>query len=208
MPITTRQAKLAHARIAMLIGLFLVVHFAAHFSALFGIEAHAQALTIGRAGYQFPLIEVALVATLGLQVILGIGLLRQINARKHKGLWHWVQFLSGCYLAIFIVMHTSAALITRLGFGLDTNFYWAAGTVTIDPIRYGFAPYYTLAITALFGHLIAALHYRRPARWHTPSLILGPVTGILIVMGYNGTFHTFELPTEHLEYFAAFPGVR
>lgn len=207
MGMTARQVKQAHRRAAMFIGLFLIVHFATHFSALLGIEAHSLTLEFGRTAYQFPMIEIALVATLAAQVALGIALLRQITKRKRKDVWHWVQFASGCYLAYFIVMHTAAALITRLGFGLDTNFFWAAGTVTLDPIKHYFAPYYTLAVTALFTHLIAAMHFRKPARWQMPSLVVGPLAGILVVVGYGGAFHSFELPSEYRDYYAAFPGV-
>jgi hypothetical protein len=200
-------AKQAHRRLGLFIGIFLTVHFAAHFSALSGIAAQDAVLRWGRAIYRIPLIETALVAALGTQVVLGVALLRQIARRKRRGLWHWVQFASGCYLAYFIVMHTAAALISRLALGLDTNFYWAAGSLVVDPLRYGFAPYYTLAVTALVGHLLAALHFRSPRRWHAPALIVGPLAGIAIVMAYGGGFYPIELPQAHINYFNLYPGV-
>lgn len=203
----SQRAKQAHRRAAILIGLFLAVHFATHFSALGGIAAQERVLQWSRLVYQFPAFEIALVVALILQVILGIKLLVQIRKRKTKDRWHWLQFTSGCYLAYFIVNHTSAALVTRLGFGLDTNFYWAAGTLTLAPIRFLFAPYYTLAVMALVGHLIAALHFRGPSRWHAHVLLLGPIAGLAIVAGYGGAFYNIELSNEYLDYFGAFPGV-
>ncbi|MEM6585814.1 MAG: hypothetical protein AAF692_08675 [Pseudomonadota bacterium] len=140
MRLKAKQAKQAHQRVAVFLGLFLAVHFAAHFSALLGIGAQDTVMQAGRKVYRIPVIEIALVAALAFQVFLGIDLLRRISSRKRKDAWHWVQFASGCYLAYFIVQHTIAALVSRLGFGLDTNFYWAAGTLTLDPLRYGFAP--------------------------------------------------------------------
>ncbi len=68
-------AKQAHPNLALFIGLFVLVHFAAHLAALFGIEAQDSALQAGRAVYQFPVVEVALVAALAAQVVLGIKLL-------------------------------------------------------------------------------------------------------------------------------------
>lgn len=203
----TIEARQAHRMLAAFIGLFLLVHFAVHFAAAWGIAAQDVVLQFGRAAYRIPVVEVALVLALAAQVMLGIGLLRRISARKRKGMWHRVQFFSGCYLAYFITMHTSAALISRFGFDLDTNFYWAAGSLTVDPLRYGFAPYYVLAVTAVGGHLLAALHFRGPRRWHGPALAIGPVAGILFALSYGGAFYEIDLPDEYMDYFGAFPGV-
>mgnify|MGYP001800879662 FL=1 len=208
MRLKARQAKQAHQRVAGFLGLFLAVHFATHFSALLGISAQDAVMQAGRKVYRIPVVEIALVAALAIQVFLGIDLLRRISSRKRKDAWHWVQFASGCYLAYFIVQHTIAALVSRLGFGLDTNFYWAAGTLTLDPLRYGFAPYYTLVIIALVAHLVAALHFRGARRWHAPTLALGPIAGIAIVMAYGGGLYAIELPQDYHDFFSAFPGVR
>ena len=208
MRLKARQAKLAHQRVATLLALFIMVHFATHLAALGGLATHDWVLQAGRAVYRIPVIEAALVIALALQVVIGVQLLGQIAKRARKDVWHWAQFASGCYLAYFIVMHTGAALVSRLGFGLDTNFYWAAGTLALDPIRYLFAPYYTLAVAALGAHIVAALHFRRPRRWHAPALALGPVLGIVIVLGYGGAFFAVDLPAAHRDFYSAFPGVR
>ena len=207
MRLKAKQAKQAHQRVAIFLALFLAVHFATHFSALGGIAAQGFVMQAGRAVYRIPVIEIALVIALAAQVTLGIDLLRRISARKRKDAWHWVPFASGCYLAYFIVQHTIAALVSRLGFGLDTNFYWAAGTLTLDPLRFFFAPYYILVATALTAHLIAALHFRGSRRWHAPALAIGPLAGVVIVMAYGGALYPIELPQTYQDFFAAFPGV-
>jgi hypothetical protein len=195
MEIKAAQAKRAHRNLAGFLLLFIAV------------QAHSTALGWGRMVYQFPLVEIALVLAFAAQVVLGFRLLASIAKRKRKGLWHRVQFFSACYLAYFIVAHTTAALVTRLGFGLDTNFYWASATLRIEPLKYGFAPYYTLAVIALFSHIIAALHFRRNRKWHAYALALGPVVGVIFVMGYGGVFDTVELPQEYQDFYANFPGV-
>lgn len=207
MTMTTRQVRQAHMRVAWFLLLFTTIHFATHFAALGGVETHSQALGWARIFYQFPLVEVALAAAFAAQIVFGFKLLSAIRKRKKKDRWHWAQFLSACYLAYFIVMHTTAALTTRLGFGLDTNFYWAAGTLTTDPIKFGFAPYYVLAVVAIVTHLIAALHYRGRRAWHAPALALGPMVGLLVVLSYGGAFTEFDLPQEYRDYYAFFPGV-
>ncbi|NQX96158.1 MAG: hypothetical protein HRT64_14800, partial [Erythrobacter sp.] len=70
MRLKARQAKQAHRRVAIFLGLFLAVHFATHFSALAGIEAQDFVMQIGRAVYRIPVVEIALVAALAVQVTL------------------------------------------------------------------------------------------------------------------------------------------
>ncbi len=201
------EIKRAHLRVAFFLLIFIAVHFATHFTSLAGIDAHTRALGWARLYYQFPVVEIALVAALAAQVVLGFKLLGQIRGRKVKDRWHWAQFLSASYLAYFIVVHTAAALFTRLGAGLDTNFYWAAGTLLLEPLKYYFAPYYTLAVIAFTSHILAALHFRGPRPWHAPALIAGPIVGITFVLGYAGAFEAIELPAEYREYYAFYPGV-
>lgn len=202
-----RSAVQAHRMLAAFLLIFIAVHFSSHFAAIGGIAAQSATRQATSAIYQFPLIELALVAGLGAQVVLGIVLLRRIARRKRKGGWHWLQFASGAYLAVFIVNHTAAALITRLIVGLDTSFHWAAGTLVLAPLKYGFAPYYVLAVTALWTHLLAASQVRRAARWHAPALVLGPLAGCAIVAAYGGAFYPVELPRDYREYFSFYPGV-
>lgn len=207
MAIKAAQAKQAHRNLAWFLLVFLVIHFATHLTTLGGIDVHTKALTTARILYQFPVFEIALVLGLAVQVVLGIKLLRIVAKRPHKDFWHWVQFLSACYLAFFIVLHTTAATFTRLIMGLDTNFYWASATLVIDPLRYGFTPYYILAVTALFSHIIAALHFRCSRKWQMPALLIGPLVGIAIILGFGGHLFSVELPQEYLDYYAMFPGV-
>lgn len=198
MRLTARQA---HLRVALFLGVFLGVHFATHFAALGGVESHAAMLDMGRAVYRVPLVEGVLVAALGLQVMLGVTLVRRMARWPGGGGWRRAQKWSGIVLAVFIVLHTSAALGSRWLFGLDTNFYWAAGTLTLAPLKYGFAPYYSAAVIALVTHVLAALHFRRPARWQGPALLLGPMIALPILLAYGGALFAVDLPEAHRAYF-------
>lgn len=204
---STANAKRVHGMLAGFILIFIAIHFATHFTALGGPQSHAAALDTARVLYQFPLVEVVLVLALAAQVALGLRLLTMIRKRVRKGFWHKVQFLSGAYLAIFIVLHTTAAVSTRLAVGLDTNFYWAAGTLAIAPLKYGFAPYYVLAVTAIVSHLLAAAHFRRSLKWHAPALAIGPLLGIVFVLGYGGALVPFDLPQAYFDYYVTLFGI-
>ena len=201
MRLTARQA---HLRVALFLGLFLIVHFATHFAALGGVESHGTMLDMRRAVYRLPLLEALLMAALALQVVLGVTLVRRMVRWPQQGGWRKAQKWSGIVLAVFIVLHTSAALGSRWLFGLDTNFYWAAGTLTLAPLKYGFAPYYSAAVIALVTHVLAALHFRRPARWHAPALLLGPAIVLPILLAYGGALFPVDLPETHRAYFQAY----
>ncbi|MCL4673934.1 MAG: hypothetical protein KJZ64_13620 [Sphingomonadaceae bacterium] len=194
MRLTARQA---HLRVALFLGLFLAVHFATHFAGLGGIESHGAMLSIGRGVYRIPVVEALLVTALATQVFLGITLVRRMAQWPRLDRWRKAQKWSGIALAVFIVLHTSAALGSRWLFALDTNFNWAAGTLTIAPLNYGFAPYYAAAVIALVTHVLAALHIRRPARRHGPALLLGPAIALPILLAYGGALFPVELPAAH-----------
>lgn len=198
----SRTAKQAHRTLAMFLGIFVAIHFTAHLAALDSIAAHKSVLDFGRAIYRILPIEIALLAAFAVQIVLGIQLLRIITKRVRKGFWHYAQFTSGVILAVFITVHSSAAIIARWQFDLDTNFYWAAGSLTVSPLKYGFFPYYFLAVTAFFTHLLAALHFRKARPWQPYALALGPAAAILMMLGYSGALHTVVLPGPHQDYFA------
>jgi len=196
-------AKQVHARLAGFLGLFLVIHFAAHFSALGGINAHSLVLTKGRMLYYQPFIEALLITAFAAQIVLGLVLLKQITRRPRKDIWHALQQISGVYLAIFIAAHSGSALIARSIFELDTNFYWAAGTLVVDPLMWGFLPYYTAAVMALMTHLVCAMHFRRARKWHWPALMLSPFIAGAAIAGDSGALFPVTLPAEHEAYFSA-----
>lgn len=198
----SRTAKQAHRTLAMFLGIFVAIHFTAHLAALDSIAAHKSVLDLGRAIYRILPIEIALLAAFAVQIVLGLQLLRIIAKRVRKGFWHYAQFTSGVILAVFITAHSSAAIIARWQFDLDTNFYWAAGSLTVSPLKYGFFPYYFLAVTAFFTHLLAALHFRKARPWQPYALALGPAAAILMMLGYSGALHTVVLPEPHQDYFA------
>lgn len=200
------RAKTAHRRIAVVLLIFIAVHFATHFGALGGIEAHTAALAAGRTIYQFQPVETLLIAALAIQIMLGVVLLRQIRKRPRKSAWHYAQILSGSYLVLFITMHTSAAILTRGIAGLDTNFYWAAGTLIIEPLRYGFVPYYFLAVISLTTHLASALHFHGRRISARLALSAGPIIAVPILLAYGGAFYSVDLPQDYLDYFAVYTG--
>ena len=196
------RAKQAHRRLAAFLGLFLALHFAAHIAALRGMATQTTVMEAGRLIYRHPVMEPLFIVGFAVQIALGITLLRAIARRKRKGAWHYAQVASGIVLVIFIIAHTSSALLARWIGGIDTNFYWPAGTLIIAPLKYGFVPYYAAAVIALVTHLVAALHFRGPRRWHAPALTAGPVLAAAILLAYSGALYRVELPATYHDYFA------
>ena len=203
------SVKRAHRVNASILVAFIVLHFGTHLAAWFGIGAHGVALEAARRLYRPLVVEAALITLFAAQVVLGFVLLarRVRSGRRNRvwgGGWGIAQLLSGAYLAYFIVAHIGAALAARHLSGIDTNFYWPAGTLVLDPLRWGFAPYYALALIALGVHLAAALRFRGATRWPRRIAMAAPVLAIAILPPFAGLAYPIDLPPEYRAYFSGY----
>ena len=156
-------ARLAHRTAGALIGLFLLAHLAYVAAALAGFAAQRQILDGMRAVYRFPPAEALLLACVLLQAASGLRLLR-LGWRACRGLAQRAQFLSGAYLAFFLLVHCSAVLVARGVFGTETDFNFAAAGLYVFPQALFFVPYYLLAMASLAIHAACAVLNRQPAR--------------------------------------------
>ena len=194
----------AHRILASLLLLFIVTHLMVHLTAIDSADMHIKTLSMMRPLYLNIIVEPILILSVIMQVVIGFILLRQRWKQGGKGFWGWLQILSGTYLGFFIIIHSGAALITRYFYGLDTNFYWAAGTLNIGILPYIFTPYYFFAVFSLFSHLSSAVHFGWPAKSKLISpliIVIGAFLGISIIMAFNGSLYEIDIPIEYEEYF-------
>lgn len=193
----------AHRLLAIGLGLFILSHLAIHLTAIAGPNTHIAVLSKFQDVYRNGLIEPLLFLAIIVQVFIGGKLVWRRYKAPEKGFWSWAQILSGLYLAMFMIVHGSAALVTRYLVGLETNFYWAAGTLNIFPLPYLFAPYYWLGIMSVFVHLGAAIHFGWPKAGKLPLAlaVLGAVISSLIVVTFAGGFYEITLPQEVIDSF-------
>ncbi len=189
-----------HRMLAGILSLFILGHLAVHLTALWGVEAHLAALALMRKTYRNVLIEPLLLLAILAQIYTGAGFLRRRWRMRSQSVWLKIQLVSGGYLLFFLLNHTIAALLTRYGLGLDTNFYWAAATVNISPFKWFFAPYYALAIIAIFAHIGASLQQKQ-VRVGMPALIAGATISGLILVPFMGGLYEIELPVAYQNYF-------
>jgi len=203
------QARRIHRLTAILLGLFIVSHLIVHLFALGGIEAHMAALDAVQWTYRHPLGEAILVGAILIQIVTGV---RRLKAkRKSPSKWAKAQVYSGLYLIMFLIVHTSAALYTHHIFGLETDFYWAAGSMGISPVKYMFWPYYFFAILAMFVHFACAVHFGWKGKmgWLKKSLpVIGVIVALAIILPISGAFYDIQIPEAVMEYYRKyFPGV-
>ena len=202
-------AKTIHRFSAIILGLFIVSHLGVHLTALKSPEAHLAALDAVQWTYRNPIGELVLVLVILTQIVTGWKRLK--FKRRSPLIWARLQVFSGLYLIMFLIVHTSAALFTHHIFGVETDFYWAAGSLHFTPLKFGFALYYFLAILAVFVHFACALHFG----WRSgPPLVKKslPVAGIvvagLILSAFWGAYYPIEIPDDVRAYYAKyFPGI-
>jgi hypothetical protein len=191
-----------HRFSACVIAAYALVHISNHLVALKGVESHMAFMKAARFVYRAGAVEWVLLAAVAVQIGTGLAaVVRGWSARR--GLVPWLQALSGAYLAFFLLNHVGAVLYGR-SIGLDTNFYFAAAGLHVSPFQYYFAPYYFLAVLALFTHVGCALYWRvqsgsRQARMLVVALpaAAGAVVSLLIVLAMAGTFHPVDIPDNY-----------
>lgn len=193
-------AKTIHRTVAILLLAFVAIHLIVHLTAVISADYHMAALDIVQAVYRHPVAESILVIAILTQIVTGA---RRLRFRNIGG-WARLQVISGCYLLIFLFMHTSAALYTHHVFGLETDFYWAAGSLHFSPIKYGFAVYYFAAVLAVFVHIAAAVHFgwtKAPKLLVIGLPILGACIAALIVSAFAGAFYDIEINDDVKAYY-------
>ncbi len=192
----------AHRVSGIAILVFVTLHLAVHLTALAGVRAHVETLSIIQMLYRNPVVEPLLLVALTLQISIGI---RFAFARWHSAQgerWARLQLVSGLYLALFIINHTGAALYARYAAGLDTNFFWASGSLLHPITRWFFYPYYALAIVAVFSHVAAAVWFRtRCVKTVGFTLFVSLVVAILILFAFGGWLYTISLPGPYRSYY-------
>lgn len=192
-----------HRASALVLIAFTGLHIVNHLSSLAGVSTHLAVMNALRMVYRQPIVEVLLLGCVALQVASGLRLaVRGWKARV--GRVAWLQAVSGMYLALFLLVHVSAVLLGRAMLRVDTNFFYAAAGLHVHPFAWFFAPYYGLAVSAVFAHLGCALYWlfsaSRPA-WAAPllgaALGCGVVCSGLITLSLAGAFESFVLPPEY-----------
>jgi succinate dehydrogenase/fumarate reductase cytochrome b subunit len=186
------------------IALFLFTHLAVHLFALAGPEAHNAALKSVQWIYRNPVIEPLLIAALLFQIGLGIRLALRRWREPGKNGWAKLQLASGFYLAYFIFNHTGAALYTRYGAGLDTDFWWVSGPLQHPKMAWWFYPYYALAVLSVGVHLGAILHFNGKEK----AARIASWSAVPVVLAYWASFGGWLYPLEiHPEYRAYYDGL-
>ena len=194
-----------HRWAALIILGYACVHVLNHIVGLAGIQAHIAFMEAFRKVYRFPVIEGLLFLAIMLQIYSGVTFVVS-GWKKRRGLVPWLQAISGAYLAVFFVNHVGAVLYGRTVLQLDTNFYFAAAGFHVPPFQYFFAPYYFLAVWALFTHVGCIFYWKfsdksRSARVLAVLLTssFGVVVSVLIVMALAGVFYPVDIPLEYKE---------
>ncbi len=192
-----------HRSSAIVVASFAMLHIANHLVSLSGVPAHIAFMESARLVYRNAFVETVLLVCVAFQVVSGLWFLVR-GWRTRRGVVARLQAASGAYLAFFLLVHVGAVLFGRAALALDTNFFFAAAGFHVPPYQFFFAPYYFVAVLALFTHLACALYWQldsiQPAR---RKLVLaapfatGALASLLIVMSLAGMFERVDIPARY-----------
>lgn len=201
--------RTAHRYNAMFLFAFIIVHMATHMSGVLGVETYNRVQDIFRVVYRHPIVEITLLFSITIQLFIGVYLLvRRVRAKGVNGNWGWLQIISGGVFFVFMAQHLYSLGMTRLYFGLDTNFYWPASVMSGPWFIYYFTPYYVLGVFALFAHIGAGVRFglmERGAnelgqRVGISFLVIGALISLAIPPIFAGAYFQIELPSEWIDY--------
>lgn len=192
-----------HRASALVLIAYAILHIGNHLAALHSVAAHISAMSALRVVYRHPVVEGLLLFCVLFQVASGLWLvIRGWSLRI--GRVAWLQALSGVYLALFLSIHVTAVLFGRSVLGLDTNFNFAAAGFHVSPYEWFFAPYYTLAVLALFAHLGCAFYWQfhesAPGRAKVGlafALVAGSVACLAISLSLAGKLQPVSIPAAY-----------
>lgn len=200
-----------HRFSALVIIVYACLHITNHLVGLGGVESHIEFMRKARLVYRLPAVEILLLLSVAFQICSGLVLVVR-GWRKRRGFIPWLQVGSGIYLAFFFFNHVGAVLYGRNMLQLDTNFYFAAAGFYVPPFQFYFAPYYFLAVIALFTHLGCALYWQMQSRPRAVQILavvlpisIGAVISLLIVLSLAGVFYPVNVPPEYKELFSTQP---
>lgn len=192
--------ELVHRLSAVLVGAFIVSHLGVHLMAVVSPEAHGAGLAYMRQFYYDPLYEAILIIAILIQIVSGYAELKLIG----KSGWRLVRNVSGLYLMWFLLIHVGTVLYARHIDFMPTNFYWVAGSLAYDPLKYAVMTFYALGVFSFFAHMIAVwrLTWKR-----MPGIVLEFSWGIailtttLIILAFAGLLYQLEIPASVSEYY-------
>lgn len=206
------KLRALHRASACVVGAFAALHLVNHLVGLAGIDRHVAFMQVARLVYRQPVLEALLLACVAFQAASGLWLVAAgwRAPATPRGRVAWLQAASGAYLAFFLVVHVGAVLFGRAVLGLDTRFHFAAAGLHVPPFQWFFAPYYGLAVFALFAHLGCAAWWRWERRPRKAATLLalalgtGALIAVALVLLLAGRIHAFEVPAEYLRTYAPF----
>lgn len=192
-----------HRSLAVLILLFIAIHICNHLIGIWGAEAHIEFMDWARGFYRNSYVEPILLSALFIQVLLGLYFVYRSWGQR-KGFFSRTQAISGCYLAVFLLLHVGTVIDVRDSLNIDTNFYFAVSGIHLAEQAYFFVPYYFLSVVAIFIHVAAATHWALKKKCNQPVankvgtaiILIGITISLLIVSTLTGMFYDITVPAE------------
>ncbi len=194
---------------AVILLVFVFIHLATHVSGIFGIETYNAVQKVMRLIYRNPVSETILLASIVLQLIVGMVLLvKSLRRGRPRDLLSWAQVLSGGMFFVFMTQHLFSLGMTRLYFDLETDFFWPASVMSGPPYIYYFIPYYFLGVWSVMVHLGIGVRYwildaghARLANYTALAFAIGgALVSAFILPILAGAYFDIEMPKEWIDY--------
>lgn len=204
-PQTMQRLRATQGIAGGLFSLFLLVHLANFYLAPFGLEAYNGFQQLARTVYQYPLVELLVVALPVLtHIICGLWLIVLKRRVTGKMTMSW-QTVAGLFLSLVIVGHVVAVRGPSLLYGVYPGFEGLSFSLWYFPAY--FYPYYFLLALAGFYHMMTGFarlgsRYQLVAAGSVPSAltVVVAIWTLVSLLALDGQL--FEVPVPSASAFA------
>lgn len=166
---------------------FLTLHIGATVSAIFGEAAFTFVQHAGRLIYQFPIVELGLIAAFAMHLVSAWKLRKRARAAVRSHMRRRLHRYAGIYLVLFVAGHALATRGVSLAGNVDSGFDAVAFSIAWVPAW--FLPYYFLLAMAGLYHAwwgsltaLARLGWKKPGALRNRAVFwLLPAVGLILI---------------------------
>jgi hypothetical protein len=165
-PIAAAMKPIGHRRLALAHGvsataillLFIGPHIGNHLAGFWSGSVHIEIMNVVRRVYRDDIVQPVLLALIGFQILSGTALVRR-RMRMLSDFLGTVQTMSGVFVGIYFLAHTTAVFATRYA-GTDTNWIWLTaphGSMLMSLSNLRLLAHYWVGPIAIFAHIACGL---------------------------------------------------
>lgn len=183
-PVGHRRLAAAHGVSALaILLLFVAPHIGNHLAGFWSGPAHTAIMNVVRRVYRDDILQPALLALIGFQILSGTALVRR-RMTMPSDVFGTVQTMCGAYIGVYLLAHMTAVFAAREA-GTDTNWAWLTrpnDSLLFSLFKLRLIAHYWVGPIAIVAHVACGLRWVLLQRDISPATT-NRIAWVLITVG-------------------------